>query len=230
MIDDPPLLTIKKSFDRVSANKLAELDGAQTGHIVDAMNGRGGLDKAIKANNPARETFIGAAFPCETGPNDNLAITAAVALAQPGDVIMAASDAFDRSAVCGDIVAMLAKNAGCAGMVIDGMTRDLVGLIEVGLPIFSRGITPNSCVKTGPGKVGLPAVVGGVLVSPGDVVMGDKDGVVVIPRAMLDEVIARVKEIRAAESQIIDRVKRENLSRLAYIDGLLSSDKVQYVD
>lgn len=230
MIDDPPLLTIKKYFERVPPAKLAELDGAQTGHIVDAMNGRGGVDKAIKANNPAQEKFIGTAFPCETGPNDNLAITAAVALAQPGDVIMAASDAFDRTAVCGDIVAMLAKNAGCAGIVIDGMTRDLVGLIEVGLPVFSRGITPNSCVKTGPGKVGLPAVVGGVQVSAGDVVMGDKDGVVVIPRALLDDVIARVNAIRKAEAGIIERVKSENLSRLDYIDGLLSSDKVTYVD
>lgn len=230
MIEDPPLLTVKKSFDRVPAAKLKQLEGAQTGHIVDAMGGRGAVDKAIKANNPAQDFFIGTAFPVETGPNDNLAITAAVALAQPGDVIMSASDAFDRTAVCGDIVSLLAKNAGCAGMVIDGMTRDLIGIIEVGLPVFSRGITPNSCVKTGPGKVGLPAVVGGVLVTAGDVVMGDKDGVVVIPRAELDTVIERVAAIRKAEGDIIARVKAENLSRLGYIDGVLKSDKVKYVD
>ena len=230
MIDDPPLLTIKKTFPRPSAAKLKQLEGAQTGHVVDAMNGRGAVDKAIKANDPAHDQFIGTAFPVETGPNDNLAILAGVALAEPGDVILAASDAFERSAVCGDIVAMLAKNADCAGMVIDGMTRDLFGIIDVGLPMFSRGITPNSCVKSGPGKVGLPAVVGGVLVTAGDVVVADRDGVVVIPQALLDEVIAKVNAIREAEAGIIARIKTENLKRTDYIDGLLASDQVRYVD
>ena len=62
--------------------------------------------------------------------------------------------------MCGDIVAMLAQNAGCAALVLDGMVRDVVGLVEVGLPIFARGITPNSCVRSGPGRVGFPIVAG----------------------------------------------------------------------
>jgi 4-hydroxy-4-methyl-2-oxoglutarate aldolase len=230
MIEDPPLLTIKQNFERVPPGQLAELAGAQTGHIVDAMRGRGAMDGAIKAVDVNRTHFIGTAFPCETGPSDNLAITAAVALAQAGDVIIAASDAFDRTAVCGDIVAMLAKNAGCAGIVIDGMARDLVGLEEVGLPVFSRGITPNSCVKSGPGRVGLPIVAGGISVEAGDLVMGDKDGVVVVPRRDLDRVIADVKAIRSAEADMIRRIKTENLTRFGYIDGVLASDKVRYVD
>jgi 4-hydroxy-4-methyl-2-oxoglutarate aldolase len=230
MIEDPPLLTIKQNFERAPKEKIAELKDAQSGHIVDAMRGRGGMEAAIKAVDPNRAHFIGTAFPCETGPSDNLAITAAVALAQEGDVIVAASDGFDRTAVCGDIVAMLAKNAGCAGIVIDGMARDLVGLEEVGLPVFARGITPNSCVKSGPGRVGLPIVAGGVQVQAGDLVMGDKDGVVVVPRGDLDRVIADVKAIRSAEADIIRRVRAENLTRFGYIDGVLGSDKVRYVD
>jgi 4-hydroxy-4-methyl-2-oxoglutarate aldolase len=230
MIEDPPLLTIRKNFDRVPKAAIAELDGAQTGHIVDAMRGRGAMDGAIKAVDPNRARFVGSAFPCETGPSDNLAIMAAVALAQEGDVIVAASDAFDRTAVCGDIVAMLAKNAGCAGLVIDGMARDLIGLEAVGLPVFSRGITPNSCVKSGPGLVGLPIVAGGVRIKAGDLVMGDKDGVVVVPREDLDRVIADVKAIRRAEADIIRRVGQENLTGFGYIEGVLNSDKVRYVD
>ncbi len=230
MIEDPPLLTIRQHFERVPQGKIAELAGAQTGHIVDAMRGRGAMDGAIKAVDANRTHFIGTAFPCETGPSDNLAITAAVALAQEGDVIIAASDAFDRTAVCGDIVAMLAKNAGCAAIVIDGMARDLIGLEEVGLPVFSRGITPNSCVKSGPGRVGLPIVAGGISVEAGDLVMGDKDGVVVVPRGDLDRVIADVKAIRSAEGDMIRRIKAENLTRFGYIDGILASEKVRYVD
>lgn len=230
MLKDPPLLTVKKSFERVPKAKLDQLSGAQTGHVVDAMQGRGGMDRAIKAVDPDRCSFIGTAFPVETGPSDNLAIHGGVALAQDGDVIVAASDAFDRTAVCGDIVAMLAQNAGCAAIVIDGMARDLTGLLEVGLPMFSRGITPNSCVKSGPGKVGLPIVAGGVRVEAGDVIMGDLDGVVVIPRGQLDDVIAAVNEIRAAEGETIAAIRKERRTRTAFIDDLLKSDRVNYVD
>ena len=85
---------------------------------------------------------------------------------------------------------MMAKNKGVAAIVTDGMARDRDGIVAVGLPVFSRGITPNSCVKSGPGKVGLPIVCGGVAVEAGDVVLGDRDGVVVIPQAQLKDVVA----------------------------------------
>ena len=229
MLKDPPLLTIKNDFERVPKARLEELAGAQTGHVVDAMNGRGGMECAIKPVDPKRSTFIGTAFPVETGPSDNLAITAAVARAQEGDVIVAASDAFERTAVCGDIVAMMAQNAGCAALVLDGMARDLIGLLDVGIPIFSRGITPNSCVRSGPGRVGLPIVAGGQRVEAGDVVVGDLDGVVVVPKADLDRVIATVNQIRAAEAEAIAKVKT-GLTRMAFMEELLTSDKVEYVD
>ena len=229
MLKDPPLLTIKQDFERVPKAKLDELAGAQTGHVVDAMNGRGGMDSAIKPVDPQRAAFIGTAFPVETGPSDNLAITAAVARAREGDVIVAASDAFDRTAVCGDIVAMMAQNAGCAAIVLDGMARDLIGLLDVGIPIYARGITPNSCVRSGPGKVGLPIVAGGMRVEAGDVVIGDLDGVVVVPRSDLDRVITTVNQIRQAEAEAIAKVKA-GATRMAFMDELLASDKVAYVD
>ena len=229
MLEDPPILTIKKQFARVPSETLAKLEGAQTGHVVDAMRGRGGMDMAVKAIDPKRAKFVGTALPVETGPSDNLAITAGVALAQPGDVIVAASDGFERTAVCGDIVAMMAKNAGCAGLVIDGMTRDLEGLVDVGLPIFSRGLTPNSCVRSGPGRVGLPIVAGGVAVEAGDVIVGDLDGVAVIPRAELDRVIETVLAIQAAEKTTIANVEK-GLTHFEFMGELLQSDRVKYVD
>ena len=173
---------------------------------------------------------MGTAFPVETGPSDNLAISAGVACAEEGDVIVAASDAFARTAVCGDIVAMLAKNRGCAAIVIDGMARDFVGLEGVGLPVFARGLTPNSCVRSGPGKVGFPIVAGGVRVEAGDFVMGDQDGVVVVPRADLDRVIAAVAEIRVAEAALIARIQKERLTAFPFMDELLASNKVRFVD
>jgi len=229
MLEDPPLLAVKRAGRRPDEKLVARLEGAQTGHVVDAMDGRGALSAEIKAVDQSRASFIGVALTAETGPSDNLALAAAVSLSKPGDVVVSASDAFMHTAVIGDIVAMMAKNAGCTAVVVDGMARDLEGLVGVGLPIFSRGITPNSCVRSGPGRIGFPIVAGGVAVETGDVVVGDKDGVVVIPQAMLETVVKRVEAIREAEAKTIARVQT-GLKSLDAIEAVLKSDRVRWVD
>jgi 4-hydroxy-4-methyl-2-oxoglutarate aldolase len=124
---------------------------------------------------------------------------------------------------------MMAKNKGVTAIVIDGMARDSTGIVPVGLPVFSRGITPNSCVRSGPGKVGLPLVCGGVAVQPGDVVLGDRDGVVVIPQAQLEAVVTVLDEIRRMEEETQTKI-RAGMTHLDSIAALLKSDKVSYVD
>src|SRR6516225_6216660 len=183
MIIDPPLLTVRRNFPRPDASILTALTGAQTGHIVDAMEGRGALDATIKPIDPRRAAFIGTALTCETGPSDNLAIFGALAIAEAGDVIVAASDAFAATAVIGDNLAMMARNRGVVALVTDGMVRDTPGIIAAGLPVFARGVTPNSCVRSGPGRIGQPIVCAGVAIDSGDV-----DGVVAVPRLRLDSI------------------------------------------
>ena len=229
MLEDPPLLTIAKSWKRPAAAKLARLKGVQTGQAVDAMDGRGGLDAAIKPLDPACCTVLGTAVTCETGPNDNLAILGALALAKPGDVVVAACEGFAQSAVVGDNVALMAKGRGLAGIVVDGMMRDLAGLLPVGIPLFCRGITPNSCVRSGPGRVGLPVVVGGVTVHSGDIVIGDRDGIVIVPLAALDRLLPRIAEILKAEAETQKKI-RAGFTNLGGIEDLLKSAKVRYVD
>ena len=229
MLKDPPLLTIRRSFARPPRALIAKLAGAQTGHIVDAMQGRAALDHAIKPLDPERAEFAGPALTCQTGADDNLAILAALALAEPGDVIVAAADAFSATAVVGDNVTMMAKNKGVAAIVIDGMARDSTGIIPVGLPVFARGITPNSCVRSGPGRVGLPIVCGGVAIEAGDVVLGDRDGAVVIPTGQLESVVAALDEIRRMEEETQAKI-RAGMTHLPSIEELLKSDRVAYVD
>ena len=229
MLKDPPILTIRRNFKRPPRELIAKLAGAQTGHIVDALQGRGALDHHIKPVDPERAHFVGTALTCETGPSDNLAILAALVVAEPGDVIIAASDGFSATAVVGDNVTMMAKNKGVAAIVTDGMARDRDGIVPVGLPVFARGITPNSCVRSGPGKVGLPIVCGGVAVEAGDVLVGDRDGVVVIRRTELAGVVALLDEIRRAEEETQAKI-RAGMTHLDSIAQLLESDKTLYVD
>src|SRR5262245_37956927 len=229
MLEDPPLLTIRRNFKRPSGELVARLKGAQTGHIVDALLGRGALDHHIKPVDPQNSHFVGPALTCETGPSDNLAILAALVVAEPGDVIIAASDGFSATAVVGDNVAAMAKNKGVAAIVTDGMARDRDGIVPVGLPVFARGITPNSCVRSGPGKVGLAIVCGGVAVQAGDIVLGDRDGAVIIPHAELETVVARLAEIRRMEQETQAKI-RAGMTHLDGIARLLESDKTLYVD
>lgn len=229
MLEDPPILTIKKSWTRPSPEKLAKLKGVQSGQAVDAMDGRGGLDASIKPLDPDCSIILGTAITCETGPNDNLAILGALSIAKPGDVLISASEGFAHSAVIGDNVAWMAKRKGIAGLVVDGMMRDLAGLLPVGIPLFCRGITPNSCVRSGPGRVGFPVVVGGLTVSSGDVVIGDRDGIVIIPQGDLDRLLPRIAAILEAEIATQQKI-RDGFTNLGGIEDLLRSSKVRYVD
>ena len=98
-------------------------------------------------------------------------------------MLVVATGGYAGAAVTGDLLIGVARNRGAAGFVTDGLVRDLDDLETVGLPIFAMGVTPNSPQRRGPGSVGLPIVCGGVTVASGDVVVGDRDGVVVVPRA-----------------------------------------------
>lgn len=229
MLEDPPILTIKRAWRRPSKAKLTRLEGVQSGQAVDAMQGRGALDATIKPLDPNCCTVLGTAITCETGPNDNLAIIAALSMAKPGDVVVSATEGFAHSAVVGDNLAWMAKTKGLAGIVVDGMMRDLAGLLPVGIPLFCRGITPNSCVRSGPGRVGFPVVVGGLTVASGDVIIGDRDGIVVIPQADLDRLQPIIDAILKAEVETQKKI-RSGFTNLGGIEEMLKSTKVRFVD
>ena len=114
---------------------------------------------------------------------------------------------FSATAVVGDNLAAMAKNKGVVAIVIDGMARDSDGIVGVGLPVFARGITPNSCVRSGPGRIGLPIVCAGVAIQAGDVVLGDRDGVVIIPRADVADIVAKLDDIRRAEAATQEKIR-----------------------
>jgi 4-hydroxy-4-methyl-2-oxoglutarate aldolase len=207
MIEDPPLLTVRRRFARPTRAQLDAFAGVPTGFVADAMNGRGALDARIKPIGRTPASFHGVAITCHAGPADNLALFGALAYGEPGDVMVCATDGFAETAVTGDLLLGMARNRGLAGFVTDGMVRDVPGIEAVGLPCFAAGVTPNSPVRNGPGTVGMPVVVGGVAVGPGDVVVGDGDGIVVVPFASIDAVVERLVAVKAAEAALDAKVR-----------------------
>ncbi len=225
MIKDPPLLTIRRHFERPAAKDVAAFAGVPTGYAVDAMGGRGALDYRIKPLAPAASVMVGVAITCHCGPADNLALFAALAVAQPGDILVAATDGFTATAVTGDLLLGMAKNRGLLGLVTDGLVRDVAGIAGVGLPVYCAGITPNSPARNGPGTVGHPVVMGGAAIEAGDIVIGDNDGVVVISRSEAGAVLARLSDVRAAEATLDAKVKA-GLGIPDFIQAVLDSDRV----
>ena len=210
MLETPPALTIRRTFPRPPRQALTALEGALTGQVADALGGLGALDAAIKpiaGAPPSMQSFVGTAFPCMNSPADQLGLVGALAYAEPGDVLVAGTEAYLGTAVIGDLMAGMLLNRGVAGLVTDGAVRDTPGIIGVGLPVYCAGVSPNSPQRNGPGSVGLAISIGGVTVNPGDVVVGDVDGVVVVPQDSLDSVIDHVREIRRMETEVEARVK-----------------------
>jgi len=229
MINDPPLLTIRRTIPRPSAAVLEAFRGVPTGYLVDAMAGRGCLPYTIRPLFPDRASLLGVALTCHPGPADNLAVFGALELAQAGDVIVAATDAFTKTSVTGDLLLGMARNKGAVGFVTDGLVRDIPGLDAVGLPIYCAGVTANSPARNGPGTVGFPVVLGDVAVSSGDILVGDQDGVVVVPAREAEAVLLRLEGIKAAE-QALDAQVRGGLQIPEFIRTILVSDRTAFED
>lgn len=207
MIEDAPRLEVRTPIRRPREAQVAALQRVPTGHIVDALGGAGAVDFRIKPVVPGQSDFCGVAVTCDAGPADNLAVIGTLPHLAPGDVIVATSAGHTGCAIVGDLVLGMARNGGAVAFVTDGCVRDIPGIRGVGLPCFAVGVTPNSPAREGPGTVGAPIVLGGVAVATGDIVIGDQDGVVIVPFDRIDAVIAMLPRIRAAESELEARVK-----------------------
>jgi len=228
MIDEAPLLTVRRNFARPSEAQAAALRGAPTCFLADALGGRGALDAAIRPIDEQNAAFLGVAITCHTGPADNLAAFGALEALRPGDVVVAATDRFLKTAVIGDLYFGMARNRGCAAFVTDGAVRDIVGLRAVGMPCFAAGVTPNSPARNGPGTVGAAVVIGGVSVESGDIIAGDIDGVVVVPRNEIDRVIARLADVLKAEAALDAKV-REGLELPEFVAKLYAAGRVKEI-
>jgi 4-hydroxy-4-methyl-2-oxoglutarate aldolase len=129
----------------------------------------------------------------------------------------------------GDIIIAMARNCGIVAVVTDGLVRDVEGIEAVGIPVYARGLTPNSPFKNGPGAIGFPVTVGGVVIEPGDLVLGDRNGVVVAPRARLEQALVGLEAVTAKEADM-DRAVQDGLKLPNWLDQALADKGVEYVD
>ena len=180
---------ISAEFARPTAAQLAALGAIATATLQDAAGGRGVRDARIK---PLRAgmRLCGPALTCACPTLDNLAVHAALKIARPGDVIVCDAGGEPQQGMFGDLMAACAVTNGLGGIVMSGGVRDAQALVDSGLPVFTRGVCMRAGGKEMLGLVAAPIAIGGVIVHPGDAIIGDDDGIIVVPLAKIDEVLA----------------------------------------
>lgn len=221
------VVTVRRDFKRPDPALIKALAGRPTGHFTDIQGRRGALDPAIRPLFPAAP-IIGSALTVKAEPGDNLAPFLAAGVLVPGDVLVVSTGGWTGSAVLGDLMAGFLKNAGAVAVVTDGMARDLKGLTGVGLPIYAQGLNPNAPQKIGPGEIGGEISIGGVVVRAGDIVVGDADGIVILPQARFAEAVEAVEAIKAKEAKV-EQVIATGVSHPDWITEYLASDRVAYI-
>lgn len=220
---------IRRTWPRPAASVIERFRGVPTALIADAMgHGFGVVDGDIRPvwNGP---DFAGPALPVEVAPHDIMAVHVGAKYAQPGDVIVIGTGRSTKAAVMGGMTTTLLRSAGIVAGVTDGVVRDLRDIEANGLPVYAAGISPGIPFKNGPGRIGLPVSIGGVAIGPGDIVVGDRDGVVVVPLCHAERTL-----------QALDRAHRIDVELGAslaggtkvppHVEASLANSEVHYVD
>lgn len=196
------MIHLGPDFERLPQPLVDGLLGLPTATISDVLGPGHVLAARVK---PVRAGLrvAGTALTLRMPPTDNLGMHVAVSVARPGDVIVCDHAGGQLGAPVGDIMVAAARERGVAGIVLDGVVRDIAGLRESGWPVFAIGSHAQQCAKTGPAWIGLPIGCAGVRVRPGDAIVGDDDGVVVVPRERVAGIASEVAAKRAVEARRI---------------------------
>lgn len=178
---------------------------------------------------PMQTSMVGRALTVKVRPGDNLMIHKAINMVGPGDVIVVSNEGERGRALVGEIIVAFAKSRGCAGFVLDGPMRDVESLYDMGIPMYAAGSTPGGPFKNGPGEINVPISCGGIPVCPGDVVVGDGDGVIVVPWQDAAAVLEGARAFSVGDKSKAEAALAGTLDR-SWVDKELLAKKCELLD
>ena len=221
-----PGFRVRHEIERPDAETVKGFEAFETPAISDLMNRLYTMEPAIHGLTSPELRILGPACTVKVYPGDNLMVHKSLDVAKAGDVVVVDTSASTSTAVLGDLVSAKARHRGVMGFVVDGLIRDLPGIRGLGdFPVFARGVTPIGPLHRGPGEINHPISAGGIVVHPGDVIVGDLNGVVVVPRELAPVLLERLAERTAAETTYTDAVARGDFSN-GWVDALLEESGV----
>nr|WP_092073928.1 RraA family protein [Dendrosporobacter quercicolus]NSL47840.1 RraA family protein [Dendrosporobacter quercicolus DSM 1736]SDM70302.1 RraA famliy [Dendrosporobacter quercicolus] len=213
---------------RPDKNVVELFRGLPVANIADEMNRVNCVDARIKP--VSKKPLLGTAFTVRARIGDNLMFHKALDMAQPGDIIVVDGRGDVVNSLTGEIMMRQAMKKGLAGVVIDGAVRDADALRELDLAIYAAGITPQGPYKDGPGEINVPVCIGGVVVQPGDILVGDGDGIVVIHPKDAAGTAAKAQGKFAKEQVTFKAIEEGTLDRSAYSDEAFIKRGCEIID
>jgi RraA family protein len=216
-----PGFRVRLDFPRLDSALMAAFREFATPDISDLLNRLYGMDPVIACLTGPQHSLCGPACTVKVFPGDNLMVHKALDVARPGDVIVVDSGGSAANAVLGDLVATKAKHRKIAGFIVDGLVRDLPGILEIDLPVFARGTTSVGPLHRGPGEINYAICCGGIVVNPGDVIVADAAGIVVVPQDIAAELLRRLQAHQQSNAAYLAAVRRGDFSN-AWVDRILS--------
>ncbi len=214
------LSDIRREFPRVAPDVARRAANFQAAILADVAGRRGTLHGRIAPVSPGMKC-AGPAFTVEVRPGDNLMIHAAMTMARPGDVLVIDGKGDRTCALMGAIMINACKQLKLAGVVIDAAIRDSLELRELGFPVFAVGANPNGPTKFVPGRINWPISCGGIAISPGDLVVGDADGVVVVEREKAASLLDAAQKKVDDETARIAGIKQGKDLKPEWLEGSL---------
>ncbi len=186
--------------------ELMDQTGCLTGNVGDCLGRGAAMDSRIKGLSHGMK-LVGPALTVKVPPTDNLMIHKALTLVKPGDVIVIDGGGDHSWALLGFLIVRTAMKLGVAGMIVDGAVRDAAEIRRVGFPLFAAGVSPNGPFKEGPGEINYPIQCGGQVVGPGDLIVADDDGVIVVKKELAPECITKVKGVMERENKRLAEIE-----------------------
>ena len=212
---------IIRDFERPAPELVARFKGMPVANIDDNMGRIAAVDTAIEPIG-YKGQLLGTAFTVRVPQGDNLMFHAAMDLAKPGDVIVIDAGGFTDRAIFGELMSTYCRSRGIVGIVCDGAIRDRNGIAAMeNFPVDARSATPNGPYKNGPGEINVPVVIGGKLVRPGDIIVGDDDGVIIIDPAIADEIATATEGVEKKEADIMDHILNDGTYIRPWVDDKL---------
>lgn len=214
-------------IDRPDRELVEGFRGLPVANIGDSMNRASMMDARLRRI--SQVDLLGPAFTVKSRAGDNLMLHKALDMAQPGDVIVFDGHGDLTNAITGELMMQTAIEKKLGGVIIDGAVRDVATLRQLPLPIYAAGVTPAGPYKDGPGEIGVPVTVGSVVVHPGDIVVGDEDGIVVIRPMDAPDILRKTQKKNAAEMDKMAAIK-SGTSDVSWIDRELTAKGCEIID
>jgi len=206
---------------RVNTNKslIKSFENLAVANVGDCMNRLAAIDSNIRPFNKMK--LLGSAFTVRVPEGDNLMVHKAMDLAKPGDIIVIDAGGSTSRAILGELMLSYCKVKGISGVLLDGCVRDVEAIAELDIAVYAKGVSPNGPYKNGPGEINVPVVVGGKVVNPGDIIIGDADGVIIINPEDAEILIEETKAINNKEDKIMDEILNKGTYKRQWVDEKL---------